>query len=230
MQYFGGKQRIAVRVAEYINSHIPKVYLEPFCGSCHVGLHVKAQRRIFCDLNPWLIAMWQAAVDGWIPPVEVSEDLYQQAKSLAVEPALIGFVGFACSFSGKFFGGYARNSRGDNYALNGSRSVRNYALKLRGSEFLCCSYQEALMYNPEVDLVYCDPPYQGTTRYYGLPNMDYNEFWESMRLSGTERTTLVSEYNAPEDFRTTLTIKTKTEIRTSSNGREDRVEKLFTWP
>ena len=36
---------------------------------------------------------------------------------------LTGFVGFGCSFGGKWFGGYARNAGGTNYAAQSKRSL-----------------------------------------------------------------------------------------------------------
>jgi len=222
MQYFGGKQRIAKRIAEFINAHNPKVYLEPFCGSCNVGCLIQAEQRIFSDIHPQLIAMWENLMAGWEPPEQVSEEQYRVAQEGFLPDYLTGFIGFACSYSGKWFGGYARNSRGDNFARQGARSLTKKSKLLAGSEFVLCDYQQAILAVPEA-LIYCDPPYNGTTKYKGTPDFDSEVFWESCRRPNV----FVSEYTAPSGFREVLTIETNCEIRGKS-GRDKRVEKLFT--
>ena len=51
----------------------------------------------------------------------------------------------------------------------------------------------------EGDVVYCDPPYQGTTAAdYYTDGFDNNKFWEWVRTR--DYPVYVSEYNAPDDF------------------------------
>jgi DNA adenine methylase len=225
MQYFGGKFKIATKIAELINGHRPTIYLEPFCGSCNVGVLVHAQHKIFCDLNPKLIAMWQVLMNGWLPPTTVTETEYRDAQNGQAPDYLIGFIGFACSFSGKYFGGYARNARGDNFARNGSNSLVRKAKALSGSEFYCIDYRQSL--HSHCNLVYCDPPYTGTTKYYGLPDMDYTCFWDTVRTKSETVPVLVSEYTAPQDFKVRLQIQTKLEIRNKNGNREPRIENVY---
>jgi len=65
--------------------------------------------------------MFKSLQNGWIPPTIVTEEDYTNAKkNQDEEPHVAGFVGFACSFAGKYWGGYARDSKGGgegNYAL-----------------------------------------------------------------------------------------------------------------
>ena len=49
----------------------------------------------------------------------------------------------------------------------------------------------------EGDVVYCDPPYQGTGAEYNK-GFDHDKFWEWIRTRNYP--VYVSEYNAPEDF------------------------------
>jgi DNA adenine methylase len=68
--------------------------------------------------------MFQKLQAGWIPPTEVSEEEYYSAKdNQENEPWLAGFIGFACSFAGKWWGGYARDGKNGNYALRGHNSI-----------------------------------------------------------------------------------------------------------
>lgn len=229
MQYFGGKQRIARRVANFINELNPKFYLEPFCGSCNVGCLVEAEYRVFSDVHPQLIAMWQHVMIGWEPPTTITEDDYRAAQNGELSDYLTGFIGFACSYSGKWFGGYARNNRGDNFAEQGARSLLRKRELLRAStcEFVQCSYIESIIALPEADVIYCDPPYSQTTKYNGTPDFNSDKFWENIRThSKTGKSVIVSEYLAPADFSVCLSIDSFTEIR-GRNGREPRQEKLF---
>ena len=49
----------------------------------------------------------------------------------------------------------------------------------------------------EGDVVYCDPPYQGTGAAYNK-GFDHDKFWEWVRTRNYP--VYVSEYNAPDDF------------------------------
>lgn len=108
MQYFGGKARIAKKVAEFINGQLQdgQAYYEPFCGACNVTQHIDKDRGVYAsDSNKYLIAFWQAVQAGWEPPAVVSEEEYRRVKANKDEDlALTAFVGFGCSFAGKFFG------------------------------------------------------------------------------------------------------------------------------
>jgi len=50
-----------------------------------------------------------------------------------------------------------------------------------------------------------------------------------MRRWSENNTVIISEYNAPDDFKCIWQKKTKTEIRNGDNIREDRVERLYTF-
>lgn len=93
---------------------------------------------------------------------------------------------------------------------------------LQDVNFECADYRNL---NFENCLIYNDCPYENTTKYSN--SFDHQEFWQKMREWSKNNDVYISEYNAPEDFECVLEIKTKTEIRTKNNGREDRVEKLF---
>jgi hypothetical protein len=52
-----------------------------------------------------------------------------------------------------------------------------------------------------VSRVYCDPPYEHTTRYKGTAPFDHAAFWQTMRdWARHDNIVLVSEYHAPPDF------------------------------
>lgn len=221
MHYFGGKSRIAKRLAQYMTIHREfDTYFEPFVGGLNVIQYMRG-RRIANDINPYIIELYKAVQNGYEPPSNVSEDEYYRIKA-GEDIKLIGFVGHACSFGGKWWGGYARDGRGTNYASAG----RNSLLKknIDGVEFHSQDYK---LFEPKEMIIYCDPPYASTYKGWGGTVFDTNEFWNVMRKWSVNNQVFISEYVAPDDFKCVLGIETNIEIR-SKNGREERVERLFT--
>jgi len=200
MRYMGGKSRQAKHLAEIINAYASTAtaYYEPFLGGGSVFELVapKVPRPFASDVHPDLMLMWQALLDGWQPPEAVSREEYAELKS-AEPSALRGFVGFGCSFGGKWFGGYA-TSRGDDYcgaALRGALR-KTAAMREGGARLALRSYADI---DPEPGaLIYCDPPYAGTTKYTGIDAFDHGGFWDRVvdwAIAGA--TVLISEYDAP---------------------------------
>lgn len=226
MRYFGGKARIGKQIAEYLKSirKDNQDYIEPFVGGGWVVSLMDGNRYGY-DKHPYLISMYEELQKGWLPPTELSEEEYKRIQNNQDEnPHLTGFVGFGCSFAGKWFGGYAR-SADRNYCLNAHNSILRKMKTMQDVKFDCKDYREL---NPKGALIYCDPPYQGTTQ-YGKVVGDFNtdEFWDKVREWSKDNTVVVSEYNAPDDFQAVWIKETKTDIRNKSNQQEKRVEKLF---
>ena len=227
MRYLGGKQRIGRQLADVINTigtvSGAETYCEPFCGMCGVGRAVTIPRRVFSDASEDLILLLLALRDGWEPPTTLTRDEYKALRHS--EPsALRGFAGFGCSFGGKWFGGYASDRQGTNYALNGSRSGVKLGLDLRGSTITRHSYLDA----PKADITYCDPPYAGTTSYGAVGPWDVDAFWEWVRHRGG--LIFVSEYKGPDwaEVIWSKTVKcTISKSAKSGSAHNDRVEKLF---
>ncbi len=229
MQYFGGKARIAKRLADYVNHLIgDKDYYEPFCGSCNVTQHIVAKRRFASDAHKELIALHKhVQAGGWLPEL-VTEDDYRRARvTNDFEDWYRGFVGFGCSYSGKWFGGYARNKRGDNFAKQSANSLRKKHNTLKGVVFDRSAYDEVTVRRESV--IYCDIPYKGTTEY--SVEFDHRAFYEWARnLSADGSSVLVSEYacNVPSDFEVLLEIRSEKEIRNASGERLPTTEVLMT--
>lgn len=199
MQYMGGKERIAAQIAEIINTALHNwnlsAYYEPFCGSCAVSARVRTNKPMhLSDAHPYLIAMWQALQAGWRPPTEVSEAEYARVKTNKDEnPALTGFVGFGCSFGGKWFGGYARGVNG-NYAQLAHNGLLRRLPHLQTARFVATDYTHTQTDNA---LVYCDPPYAARTGYAGNASFDSVAFWRWTQAQARRNIVLVSEYACP---------------------------------
>ena len=231
MRYLGGKSRISTQLSNVVNTTFERerererVFVSLFCGSCAIESKVNADVKILNDKHPYLIAMWKALQDGWIPPDKISKEQYKYIKEHKDEDmALSGFVGFGCSFGGKWFGGLAANKRGDNYCRRANKSVLKDLDGLRSATFLCLDYKDVEI--PQGAIVYADPPYDNTTG-YSLGNFDSNEFWNYVRKLSETNIVLISEEKAPDDF---VSIWSKEQRRTIDNVNSNtfiRTENLF---
>lgn len=227
MRYMGGKSRISKQIAEILNSAIDKdtPFVSLFCGSCAIESKVQADVKILNDKHPYLIAMWQALQNGWMPPDVVTKEEYYRVKANIDEnPALTGFVGFGCSFGGKWWGGLASNKKGDNYCARAECSLLKDLPGVQSATFTCLDYRDVEI--PDGAVVYCDPPYSNTTG-YTVGQFDTNEFWNYMRQLSKRCNVYISEESAPDDFEC---IWSKEKVRTlekNDNVGRVKVEKLF---
>lgn len=130
------------------------------------------------DICEDLILMWRAIQAGWKPPMEVPFDQYEEVRRQVYPSAMRGFVGFGCSTYGKWFGGYARNERGNNNSTkvgDSARSCLRAAPHLARVRFFLRSFDAWKL--DEGDVVYCDPPYKETTGYEANDGFDHAYFW-----------------------------------------------------
>lgn len=203
MQYVGGKSAIASSIVYTIERyrHSRSIWIEPFVGGGAV-LKVAAKYYTTCyayDLHPDLIMMYQALQQGWMPPTFVSEAEHKALRH-AEPSALRAFVRFGCSFGGNFTGGYARNTRGDDYTDQSRRSLLQMNIEntiFIEQSFFCIDWQQ---FKPHDCVIYCDPPYAGTYD-YSVGRFDHIAFWtECERLHSLGFLIFVSEYNAPESW------------------------------
>lgn len=231
MRYFGGKKLLANDITTVLSSYRKEgqVYIEPFVGGGWVLVKMVGERKAM-DKNPYLIDMWQSLQKGWSPPDNISEELYNFIKenrdSKAIPKALIAFIGFGCSFGGKWFGGYGRDAGGRNYAKEAKNSLLRKVPHIKDVDFECKDYVEL---DVKDCLIYCDPPYDGCADYTQTGRFNSKEFWEvarQWRLQGN--TVIVSEYNAPEDFKCIWERNVAISATNLSTRKRNRaVEKLF---
>ncbi len=205
-------------------------FVSLFCGSCAVESRVRGfARKILNDKHQYLIAMYHGLQCGWTPPETVSPEQYQYLREHRAEnPVLAGFVGFGCSFGGKWFGGYARNAEGTNYAAQSRRSLLRDMETLMDAEFICGDYRAVPI--PPGAVIYADPPYNNTTG-YGGEKFDTGEFWAAMRLlADTGHRVYVSEQEAPPDI---TCVWEKPFTRTLDRNKNNQfvvMERLFYLP
>lgn len=221
MRYFGGKQRISkdiVTILENIRRG-GQPYLEPFLGGGSV-FTLMGNPKIGSDVIPELIEFWQAIQNGWVPPSNVSREEYQAAKDGLITGPLRAFMGFGCSFGGKWFGGYAA-TEGRNYATNAKNSTLRKKAGFEGAEIIL---KDFFTWDVSDHLIYCDPPYAGKTLPGIRNNFDTGLFWDHVRYLSENNTVVVSEVTAPDDFVRIWERSVKTDMQ---QANRKRVECLF---
>lgn len=233
MRYFGGKQRINKPLSKFLNSQLKEnqTFVDLFCGSCNIISKIDNNRlRIANDKHKYLIAMWKALQDGWKMPNTISEEEYKYIKSNKDENLpLTGFVGFGCSYSGKWFGGYCRDNTNRNYCLNAKNSNLKILNNIRDVVFYNLNYDKVNM--PLGSLVYCDPPYKNTTKYCKneVGEFNHDDFYKWVRNNSNKYDIYISEYkqNIPDDFKIVWEYESKKDIRNKNNQQEKTTEVLI---
>ena len=245
MKYLGGKHQNGKYIAEVLNLLAPPDevdgYFEPFCGSLGVFKHMtNYNKSVASDIHLDLIQLWTEVQDNtFIPPnYKITDKVWEKTKKLKSPNALKAFVGFGCSFGGVFFIGnaqkYDKQGKRDfrQECINSINKIKPFIQK-KNVVFENKSYDQ---FNPNNMLIYCDPPYKGTTKYKGLEDFNHNKFWQTMRKWSKNNIVVISEESAPDDFiciweknkRRTL-LKTSPTKDNKSNKRFYAKEKLFTY-
>lgn len=236
MQYMGSKNRFAKELIPIIESYITsdtKGYLEPFVGGANIIDKIKFDKKYGCDLNKYLIELLkhcQETVED-IPDFILRED-YMEIKDNKDNYTTWyqGLIGF-CSFGCKFWGGYMSGGEKD---ITGEKTksyfnlLRKQAPNLKGIKFKHCPFQD-INTNISNYVVYCDPPYSGTTKYKTDP-FPYEEYYDWCRKMAKNNIVLCSEYWMPDDFKCIWSKETRANFASNRDFNDDknkRVEKLF---
>lgn len=230
MQYLGGKNRIRKEIASFLWSvrEIGQTYFEPFVGGAWV-LQEMDGKRIASDGNKALITMYKALQDGWTPPNSITENEYCKYKhNQVIDDPLTAFIGIGCSFGGKWFGGFIGNGDRGKKAKCSVKSSTDGLLKqlplIKDVAFYYGLFHE---HKPEGMLIYCDPPYEGTTQYGAFTGFDHKLFWNTIREWAKKNIIVISEYKAPDDFKCVYERSTTMSMYDKTGNQQMRVERLF---
>ena len=236
MRYLGGKHTLGSEIASVLSKYGDpnKVdgYIEPFCGSLGVMIHMvdKGYKTYKAyDSCRDLILLWKALKAGTFKfPKSVSERTWLRYKKDKTPSAMRAFIGFGCSFGGIWFSGYAQKylKNYENRAPVVKESTRTCEKMIPQIKKIntigCKDYKQHHLKN---FLIYCDPPYYNTTSYKAVNRFDHNQFWDTIRKWSKNNTVIVSEYTAPKDFK--CIWKKKKQINLNHNKTDSRIEKLF---
>lgn len=220
-------------IQSYITNET-KGYLEPFVGGANMIDKIECKNKIGTDIHNYLVAVLTKLSDGWMPPEDISEELYKdiQKNKENYPDYLVGYVGFQLSYGGKWFGGYRRDKVGKrNYSLEAYNNTIKQMPNLKGIKFKCADFRNLPLDKIKEYVIYCDIPYRDTTK-YSTDSFPYEEFYDWVKAASMSNTVLISEYSMPDEFTCIWSKETKTLLdsnKDKSDSKNIRVEKLFTY-
>lgn len=222
---------IARRVVEAIlrDTDARDVWYEPFVGGGNVMEHAAPHfaRCAGTDVHPDLIMMWRHVTAGGQVPEFITREEYAALRH--AEPSwLRGYAGFGASFGGKWFGGYGVSPRDGEVCRASFRSVtrQGRVFATHGVRFSCGPFGRFVP--PPGAVVYCDPPYAGTTAYDSTGSFDYRTFYETLIKWAETRLVYVSEYGIPGDVPSeVIWEREKRNVLEKGDNRRVVVERLF---
>lgn len=243
----GSKSRIAKYIVPIIQQCIDDNnitrYIEPFVGGANIIDKINCEHRIGLDKNKYLIALLKHLQEGGKLLDEVPRELYSEVrdnyKDGKYEDWFVGNVGFLASYNGKGFnGGYGKpvwektknGLKYRDYYQEAKRNVETQIINCKNIVFGVSCYEQIKFSDDCNDMVYCDPPYQNTTRYSKKDEdieFNYNQFWDLIREWSKNNFVLVSELQAPNDFEIIWQKSVNRSINTTN--KSTAVEKLFTY-
>lgn len=171
-----------------LKKHLPagQRLVEPFAGSCAVMMATDYPHYLFADINPDLINLYLMIQKDHEAVIQIAKELFKDFNSDVqyyrvrqhfnysisneVEKAAYflylnrhGYRGL-CRYNlkGEYnnpYGHYKKPYFPEN-------EIRAFAEKAKRAAFICASYDETLALLQTGDVVYCDPPYDGTFNGY----------------------------------------------------------------
>lgn len=207
-----------------------RTWVEPFVGGANVIDKVQGN-RIGNDNQEYVIALYKALQNGYVPPKEVNSDFFFEVENNKDKypKELVGYLGTQLTFGCEWWGSFRRDNTGKrNYGVEAYNNVMKQQPNLIGIEFVCGDYRDLEI--PTNSLIYCDPPYRGVRKYVGNVKFDSDVFWEVCRnWSKQGHIVFVSEYEAPSDFECVwskeISASANNSIKTGQGLKA--VEKLF---
>jgi site-specific DNA-adenine methylase len=214
-QYHGGKQRlganIARRMLSYISAEHPDfeiqaaTYCEPFCGMLGVLEHVApcVAHCLAGDTHASLIKMWQSVQDGWLPePRWISKEEFMKLKYDKEISATKAFYGHQQSYGGVYFASYCNETQKNVFA--GIKRLERIKKVIDNTTFFHGDYTQFT--DLKRNIIYCDPPYNGTYSLYFDENrcckkFDSDAFWSWAHEMSKSNMVFISEYTVPDSFK-----------------------------
>lgn len=244
MRYRGGKMRIGGRIARAVVADFgrqPQHVLELCCGSggMTVQLADLAVSVTAVDAHPGLIALLRMVQRGDPLPRTVTFEEWERATDHS--NPLHAFARFSRGYGGAWDGSWTpdapprrvRQSTGREFTLSEADPSASAARMLRkrrrpNVRYVC---SDVLTYEPapDVDLVFADPPYEGTLGYAGIARAEPWAFWR--RFAELARrglpVYLTEACEPPNGIRARLVYNYKPALQRMHAGDEDREELVW---
>lgn len=177
------------KVMGELNKYLPagKRLVEPFAGSCAVMMNTDYPSYLVADINPELINMYRqiqefekpfTALAASVFAQNADEESYYYIRKSFNEDAGMTLLYRAAYFlylTRHAYRGLCRfNQRGGFNApyektakpYFPTEEIQAFAIKAKRATFICADFTETLAQVEADDVVYCDPPYDGTFTQY----------------------------------------------------------------
>ncbi|GAA4738909.1 hypothetical protein GCM10023229_17640 [Flavisolibacter ginsenosidimutans] len=268
--YQGSKRNIADQILRYFPGSFNRL-IEPFAGSAAITIasayYFKANRFVVNDINEPLANLWDAIInnpktiikhyhDIWHGQLGNEEEYYYQIRdefNQSKKPEYLLFLLAKCvkaavryNAQGEFNQSPDKRRLGRNPAMMRNDILRVSQLLKGKTEILSNDYQNVLDGATEWDLVYMDPPYQGTGVNGGFNyagNIEFENFVVSLVELNSRNVPFILSYDGRTGDKTyglplpTALNLTKIEINagrssqaTLLNRREFTYEAVFLSP
>lgn len=165
--------------------HLPKGprLVEPFAGSCAVMMATDYPYYLVADINPDLINMYKVIASQTREFIAVSRDCFHRFNSQegynlirnrfnsASTLSHIQRAAYFLFLNRHCYRGLCRYNRSGSFNVPygnyknpylPENEIFAFAEKARYATFVCASYEKTLTMLRDGDVVYCDPPYDGT--------------------------------------------------------------------
>lgn len=204
-QYHGGKSRhskaIYSAIMKDLNGKEIKGLVEPFCGGLNVTKEFINYKCYCFDSNEELIYMYSFIKDNGLPEMPIITKERHKELLVQEEYSFEGaFSNFFCTYMCKYRDSFASNDTKEKWHNQRYRSIEKSLSTIKAANFKCCKFTEIEKFidiNSGGYIIYCDPPYAGTTNY---KNNDFNsdEFWTLVeKWSSFGNYVYVSELQCP---------------------------------
>lgn len=236
MVYQGSKDRTAKYLIPIMNNIIKKNNINYFFDMCVGGGNLSANKKYELkvkniygiDNNKYLIELLKKFQKENVEYFSVTREEYKHIKENKdkYDEWYIGYVGFLQSFGSRFFDSYVKtNINGRNIIKERYNNIMKQRDNLKKIKLFCKDIF-SIDYNklPKNSLLYFDPPYSNTTNYHS--EFDNDKFWKLVIELSKDFIVLVSEFNAPEDFKSIWCKEKLTTLNSEGKYKKD-MEHLF---
>ncbi|KQN57982.1 Dam family site-specific DNA-(adenine-N6)-methyltransferase [Erwinia sp. Leaf53] len=185
LKWVGSKSRIMPDLVK----HLPagRRLVEPFAGSCSVMMNTDYEEYLIADINPDLINMYQQIQSDSEKFITLADAVFKENRSEVAYyrireefnertwPTRLTRAVYFLYLNRNGYRGLCRyNQKGDFNVPYGNyrkpyfplEEIKAFAIKSQRALIFCADYKQTLSAVMPGDVVYCDPPYDGTFTEY----------------------------------------------------------------
>lgn len=220
--YQGSKRNLAADILRFFPEHIERL-IEPFAGSAAISIasayYYKADKLIINDINEPLINLLKEIVDNpqkivneyhfiWTNQLNDEERYYYEIRDRfneTKEPKYLLFLLAKCVKAAVRYNVNGNFNQSPDHRRKGRHpdtmrfDILNTSNLLKGKvSFFSLDYEKILEMATERDLVYMDPPYQGTAKNGGfryLEDLNHDNFLISLHKLNKRNVPFILSYD-----------------------------------